>query len=734
MSQQGLYSEKTGKSSNKEDFIHRYVAQVFIFQGEDYLGWDCFYKDKISIGKSLNADVVLKDDMLSDIQANIYFKGDQIIVADQTDGHGVFVNNRSFKNIILGPLDYVDIGPYTIKVKLRKNENRYSENDDKEISGSGNSGKERSDEDETSKIRIERPVAEKSAEDQIEKKNSVASKSNVKEKAQTEVSDTFVFVHTHKEEAQQDEDSIENLPDDTAEKTPDLNIPFVRSLLPYEDDEEDEEDREDPGNLYFLKDRLVKVNSMPSVSGKNQPKVLEVLKYKNKILIDVNYLNPNEKYYLGSGKRKFLIAEYSRKNQFYFYFSEKYTGKIRKDSEKSIETAHLQTPENLFRKKKKIYRDTLPGNAEVVISDGTYEYLVRQAEKQESAEIIPFPPKQRKFHKFLLKSVLIHFFLLIGFGLYSLIPDSSEPLPETHFVTIDADELLKLEKKNTSPPKPKPEPKVQPKEKPKVVKVEPRKKPPEKKTKAKPRQVASAKSSTTKSKSRIKASRHPDAGGGYGKGNVSNRNVNQTGLLSLIGDSVSLKPATAMAAVTNLDAVSSTRGSEGNFKVNGIVGKLGSAKIEIPKSGGIVSTKGSTQVLRSAGAGGKGRVAALEKGNTGQKQVMGMVTAKLTRTVSIRGGMSRDAVKRVIDQHLDEVSYCYENALLSNPSIMGKVVFEWKILLSGKVGEVNIKSSSINSRDIHSCIKSAIKTWQFPKPRGNEVIVSYPFIFDIVGF
>lgn len=734
MSQQGLYMQKTGKSSNAEDFIHRHVAQVFIFRGEDYLGWDCFYKDKISIGKSSDADIVLKDDTLSDIQANVYFKGDQIIVADQTDDHGVFVNNQSFKTIILGPLDYLDIGPYTIKVKLRKNENQYSKNVDKKVSDPGNSGKEGFDGNEPSKDRIDGPDAEKSAEEQIENKTGTTPQIDEKEKDQTEVSDTSVSVYAQQEETQDGENKIETIPDDADEKTPDLNIPSVLSALPYEDDEEDEEDQEDPGNLYFLKDRLMNAEPASSRTSGSLPQVLEILKYKNKILIDVNYLNENGKYYLGSGKSKFLIAEYTRKKLFYFYFSEKYTGRIRKDGEESIETALLQTPANLFRKKKKIYRDMLPQSGEVVLNDGTYEYFLRQSEKQESAEVIPFPPKQRIFHKFLLKSALIHFVLLIGIGLYSLIPDADEPLPETHFVSIEADELLKLEKKNTPPPRPKPEPQARPKKEPQVVKVEPRKKAPGKKTKIKPRQMASAKPSKTKSRVRSKTSRHPDAGGGYGKGNVSNRNVNQTGLLSLIGDSVSLKPTSAMAAVTNLDAVPGKRGSEGNFKVNGIVGKLGSAKIEIPKSGGIVSTKGSTQVLRSTGAGGKGRVAALEKGKTGQNQVMGMVTAKLTRTVSIRGGMSREAVKRVIDRHLDEVSYCYESALLSNPSIMGKVVFEWKILLSGKVGEVTIKSSSINSRDIHSCIKSAIKTWQFPKPRGKEVIVSYPFIFDIVGF
>jgi outer membrane biosynthesis protein TonB len=96
--------------------------------------------------------------------------------------------------------------------------------------------------------------------------------------------------------------------------------------------------------------------------------------------------------------------------------------------------------------------------------------------------------------------------------------------------------------------------------------------------------------------------------------------------------------------------------------------------------------------------------------------------------------MSREMVKRVIDQHLEEVTYCYETALMSNPSIHGRIVFEWKILMNGRVGEIRIVASNVNSHEIHNCIKSAIKSWQFPRPKGAEVVVSYPFVLDLVSF
>ena len=49
-------------------------------------------------------------------------------------------------------------------------------------------------------------------------------------------------------------------------------------------------------------------------------------------------------------------------------------------------------------------------------------------------------------------------------------------------------------------------------------------------------------------------------------------------------------------------------------------------------------------------------------------------------------------------------------------------------------GGIRILSSYVNSHDIHDCIQSAIKTWRFPKPKGAEVVVSYPFFFYFLSF
>ncbi|ETR68923.1 MAG: hypothetical protein OMM_04274 [Candidatus Magnetoglobus multicellularis str. Araruama] len=164
----------------------------------------------------------------------------------------------------------------------------------------------------------------------------------------------------------------------------------------------------------------------------------------------------------------------------------------------------------------------------------------------------------------------------------------------------------------------------------------------------------------------------------------------------------------------------------------------------IHSGGGRVNTKGSHQVLRTGGGdgtGGKGsgggkQVGELARGNTGNNAVKAMIRANFKQSVHRihGGGMSRAAVKKVIDQHIDDISYCYEVALISDPSIVGKAVYEWHILLDGSVGDVHILNASIQNQQILGCIKKSIKTWRFPQPHQSQVLVSYPFVFDIVGF
>ena len=53
---------------------------------------------------------------------------------------------------------------------------------------------------------------------------------------------------------------------------------------------------------------------------------------------------------------------------------------------------------------------------------------------------------------------------------------------------------------------------------------------------------------------------------------------------------------------------------------------------------------------------------------------------------------------------------------------------------TGRVRHVEIKSTTLRHPPTLKCIRDEIGGWRFPKPKGGQVVVSYPFIFNAVGF
>ena len=77
---------------------------------------------------------------------------------------------------------------------------------------------------------------------------------------------------------------------------------------------------------------------------------------------------------------------------------------------------------------------------------------------------------------------------------------------------------------------------------------------------------------------------------------------------------------------------------------------------------------------------------------------------------------------------------CYERALMRQPGLAGKVVLEWTIATSGKVAAARTKTSTLGSAAVESCILASLKGWTFPAARGGSVIITYPFLFNSVGY
>ncbi|MBN2361117.1 MAG: AgmX/PglI C-terminal domain-containing protein [Deltaproteobacteria bacterium] len=186
---------------------------------------------------------------------------------------------------------------------------------------------------------------------------------------------------------------------------------------------------------------------------------------------------------------------------------------------------------------------------------------------------------------------------------------------------------------------------------------------------------------------------------------------------------------TLVAAVSNLDAVKVPGGGGASYKVSGLIGKGPTNRIQLGGSGGGLSTKGLASILREGG-GGPGTLSKLKGGAVRGRLV------KVSRGSKSRGSgyLDRSEIQKVVNKGIGQIQFCYEKELLKNQSLSGKVVFEWTISRTGRVSIVKTITSSMNSPSAVQCMIGAIKGWVFPAPRGGEVIVTYPFIFNAMGF
>lgn len=104
------------------------------------------------------------------------------------------------------------------------------------------------------------------------------------------------------------------------------------------------------------------------------------------------------------------------------------------------------------------------------------------------------------------------------------------------------------------------------------------------------------------------------------------------------------------------------------------------------------------------------------------------------KEIEIRGGLDPAVIQQIIEERLAEVRYCYENALLTDTNIGGKISTSWTIRADGSVSDLEAMSEDPKLQRIHGCIKERIVRWKFPEPKGGGVVhVKYPFVFSSLG-
>jgi glutamine cyclotransferase len=108
-----------------------------------------------------------------------------------------------------------------------------------------------------------------------------------------------------------------------------------------------------------------------------------------------------------------------------------------------------------------------------------------------------------------------------------------------------------------------------------------------------------------------------------------------------------------------------------------------------------------------------------------------IVAAALSSSASAgEGTLSKDEIRKVVVEHIGEIRRCYNQGLERDPELAGRIVVGFEITGTGAVGRSEISESTLKDAAVGVCVAGAIKTWQFPAPKGGSVAVEYPFVLE----
>ena len=93
-------------------------------------------------------------------------------------------------------------------------------------------------------------------------------------------------------------------------------------------------------------------------------------------------------------------------------------------------------------------------------------------------------------------------------------------------------------------------------------------------------------------------------------------------------------------------------------------------------------------------------------------------------------GPAGDPNLNIVRSHRPEIERCYADAVAARRVPVGRLVLKWQIGEDGRVASAETVSDETRDPTLAGCILARIRTWQFPRPKGNAVVfITCPFLF-----
>jgi Ca-activated chloride channel family protein len=168
-------------------------------------------------------------------------------------------------------------------------------------------------------------------------------------------------------------------------------------------------------------------------------------------------------------------------------------------------------------------------------------------------------------------------------------------------------------------------------------------------------------------------------------------------------------------------------------------GKVVTVKQPLPMPSGVSNLALAGMGSGGGGSGmgtiGLGALGSIGKGSSGFASGSFSAPKLVMAAAQIKGMLSKDVIRDVIRQHKNEIRGCYQQALLSDSGLEGRIVVRFVIdSATGQVVSVSIVDTELESQELEACVAVKVKTWSFPTlDDGGTIVVNYPFLLQIAG-
>lgn len=207
------------------------------------------------------------------------------------------------------------------------------------------------------------------------------------------------------------------------------------------------------------------------------------------------------------------------------------------------------------------------------------------------------------------------------------------------------------------------------------------------------------------------------------------------------GQETSSKDAERDALIEELEETTAVMGLIGTTgSESAIVGAFDEEGLSAAITDGADGHGGDT-ILGHGGDGGGGSggfgLGGLGSGPRGEGLGMGTRAADLPSvtltgesiTLGGPGKLEEGIILRVLRRHQSMMRYCYERALVNDPSLSGQVTLRWTIQTDGKTSTVTITHDDMANDQVGACVAGRFKRVRFPTPSGGEVVVERTWRF-----